>query len=88
MKKMYVRDFKIRLHTCTFRSKINCRYNNKAVIHLRKPERIAKESLRIDNYDFETSKLYYVFANLGYKTMIIVDKLGNPLYEFNIIERR
>lgn len=55
------------------------------VIYLAKPERLIHEHLRIDNYDFETSTLFYNLANLGIKVFIIVDDFGNPIYEFKTV---
>ena len=62
-------------------------YSNKevCVIYLAKPERLIHEHLRINNYDFETSTLFYNLGNLGIKVFIIVDDFGNPIYEFKTL---
>lgn len=57
--------------------------NDIAIIYLVKPERLKQEYLRIEIYDFETSTICYNLANTGFRKFIIVDNLGNPLYEFN-----
>lgn len=56
--------------------------NETAIIYLVNPERLKKENLRIETYDFERSSIFYNLANSGFRKFIIVDNLGNPLYEF------
>lgn len=56
--------------------------NETAIIYLVNPERLKKENLRINTYDFERSSIFYNLANSGFRKFIIVDNLGNPLYEF------
>lgn len=56
--------------------------NETAIIYLVNPERLKKENLKINTYDFETSTIFYNLGNLGAREFIIVDNFGNPLYEF------
>lgn len=56
--------------------------NETAIIYLVNSERLKKENLRIETYDFERSAIFYNLANNGVRKFIIVDNLGNRLYEF------
>lgn len=56
--------------------------NETAIIYLVNPERLKKENLRIETYDFERSSIFHNLANTGFRKFIIVDNLGNPLYEY------
>lgn len=56
--------------------------NETAIIYLVNTERLKKENLRIETYDFERSTIFYNLANYGFRKFIIVDNLGNRLYEF------
>lgn len=58
--------------------------NETAIIYLVNPERLKKENLRIETYDFERSSIFYNLANSGFRKFIIVDNLGNHLYEFKV----
>ena len=87
MKKLYITAIKSDFNYTRLQVTRVVPEGNKAIIYLAKPERIRKEKLMIDNYDFENSKLAYILANEGFKSMILVDKMGNPIKEFNILER-
>lgn len=80
--RFYIKAIKPNLNSTRLLVKKVLTENETAIIYLVNPERLKKENLRIETYDFERSSIFYNLANNGFRKFIIVDDLGNPLYEF------
>lgn len=80
--RFYIKAIKPNLNSTRLLVKKVWMENDTAIIYLVKPERIKQENLRIETYDFENSSIFYNLANNGFRKFIIVDDIGNHLYEF------
>lgn len=81
--RFYIKAIKPNFNTTRLLVKKVWMENETAIIYLVNPQRLEKENLRIETYDFENSSLFYNLANSGFREFIIVDNFGNPLYKFN-----
>lgn len=80
--RFYIKAIKPNFNTTRLLVKKVWMENETAIVYLVNPERLEKENLRIETYDFENSSIFYNLANNGFRKFIIVDNLGNTLYEF------